>query len=174
MGCKVPTGASKPGHQCPPGNDAVQCCQWLSQLDQELTFTLPSEAQWNLPAGPERLPPGTAAMTKRLPRITAGSPDLPVVERSRPETSECVRLVRHAWQRVGMVSRLVPQLSGCRGTDPVSSESGEQPMMRGGNCFNGFSNDWNACSRSRSAVRLERRPRSMLHGSGLSSDGDNQ
>lgn len=140
-------------------NDAVQCCQWLSQLDQELTFTLPSEAQCEFAC---RAGTTTAWYSGNDETAAAdygwltGPPWWSrEVGQKLPNAFGLFDMHGNVWE---WCRDSFHNYRDAEGTDPVSSESGEQRMMRGGNCFNGFSNDWNACSRSRSAVRLERRP----------------
>ena len=139
-------------------NDAGKCCEWLSGLDADLTFALPTEAQWEFAcragtttawfSGDDQSAAGDYAWLSGAPwwpkEVGQKLPNAFGLYDMHGNVWEWCRDSFHNYRDAGDV-------------DPVGVADGEKRMIRGGNCYNGWSaDDWNVKSGSRSAVRLER------------------
>ena len=137
-------------------NDANACCAWLSRQEADLTFALPTEAQWEY-------------------ACRAGSTTAWCFG-NETELLKDYAIANINWFRlVGTKKQNAFSLNDMHGnvwewchdsyysyrdaasTDPVGPLDGANKITRGGNCFGGFDkSSWNNGSDCRSAVRYEK------------------
>ncbi len=133
-------------------NDANACCRWLSGRNADLTFDLPTEAQWEYAC---RAGTTTAwfcgddeAVLEDYAVVSGG---WRWVGSKKPNAFGLYDMHGNMWE---WCRDSIGNYRDAEDVDPVGPD-GEKRILRGGNCFGGHGNDWHNNSGDRSAARYE-------------------
>ncbi|MHC4400270.1 MAG: bifunctional serine/threonine-protein kinase/formylglycine-generating enzyme family protein [Planctomycetota bacterium] len=153
----------KPGQEDKPvvnvtWNDTKACCAWLSELQTDSSFSLPTEAQWEYACRAGTTTPWYAADQTELDQYGWLGKELGTthpVGQLRPNAFGLYDMHGNVWE---WCADWFHEYSDSVADDPIGRETGICKMIRGGNVYHrpGDSNkpgDFNNLSRCRSAAR---------------------